>query len=66
LRVASENLAEVRYARGEMQIRFHSGHRWYSYSGVPEKVYRELIGASSKSEYFNRNVKEKYDVRKVG
>jgi hypothetical protein len=64
LRVASEHLADVKYSHGTLEIRFHSGHS-YSYYPVPEKKYRDLLAAPSKSEYFRREIKGKYNYQKV-
>lgn len=54
--VNSSNLSSVGYDNGTLYIRFNRGGL-YSYSNVPEYVYRELLSASSKGTYFHTYIK---------
>lgn len=62
--VKSSNIKSVGHEQQILEIEFHSG-AIYSYSGVPEKVYTELMSASSHGVYFNKNIKEKYQTNKI-
>jgi len=63
-RVSSTNLSSVGYENGILEIHFRNGGT-YQYYGVPESIYRSLMGASSKGRYFARHIKGKYRDRKV-
>lgn len=63
--VSSSNLSSVGYERGTLYIAFNSGGL-YSYSGVPESVYRELMAASSHGKYFAKYIKGIYPYRRIG
>lgn len=43
----------------ELDIVFTSG-KPYRYFDVPSKVYRELMAASSKGEFFNQHIRDRY------
>lgn len=57
--VNSSNLSAIGYDSGTLYVRFNSGHL-YTYSNVPEFVYKNLMGASSKGSYFAANIKNYY------
>jgi hypothetical protein len=59
--VVSSNLKSIGYdlASQTLEIEFHSG-QVYQYFGVPEKVYRELIAASSHGKYFHKRIRDRY------
>ena len=63
--VDSSNLSSVGYESGTLYVRFHNGGL-YAYSGVPERVYRELLNADSHGKYLARFVKGVYPYRKIG
>ena len=63
--VSSSNIESVGHENRTLYIRFHSGGL-YSYSGVPESVYTALLNASSKGQFFHRNIKNVYSYRKIG
>lgn len=62
--VVSSNISSVGYERGTLYVSFHSGST-YSYSGVPQYVYKELLNASSKGKYFAANIKNSYPYNKL-
>lgn len=57
-RVESSAIASVGYApeRRRMEVEFTSG-RVYEYTGVPESVYRGMLGAESHGRYFTAHVR---------
>lgn len=62
--VESSNLRSVGYENGTLYVSFHSGST-YSYDGVPQSVYENLLNAPSKGKYFNTNIKNRYPYRKL-
>ena len=54
--VTSTNLMSVGYEHGTLEIEFRSGSV-YQYYGVPENIYRGLMGASSKGTYHHQHIK---------
>lgn len=63
--VSSSNLDAVGYEKGTLYVRFKNGSL-YSYSGVPEYIYNELMNASSKGSYLATYVKGHYPYSKIG
>ena len=63
--VSSSNLDSVGYENSTLYVRFKNGSL-YSYSGVPEYVYKELMNASSKGHYLATYVKGHYPYSKIG
>jgi hypothetical protein len=65
--VSSSNLRSVGYepARRLLEIEFHHGGV-YQYTGVPEPVYRGLMGAGSKGSYHADHIKDRYNYRRIG
>lgn len=65
--LASSNLSAARYddETQELEIDFASGST-YSYSGVPESEFDNLVNAGSPGGYFHRNIKNGYAFRQVG
>lgn len=63
--VSSSNLNSVGYENSTLYVRFNDGSL-YSYSGVPEYVYNELMNASSKGRYLAAYVKGHYPYSKIG
>ena len=47
-----------------LEIEFLSGKK-YLYKNVPEKVYRELLSASSKGRYFDEQINGIYAYQRV-
>ena len=43
----------------ELQVRFHTNAD-HTHSGVPEAVIRSLMNSTSKSAYYNRNIRGKF------
>jgi hypothetical protein len=64
--IVSNNLRSVGYDAQHqvLEIQFHAGGI-YQYHEVPVKVYNELMTASSKGSYFERNIKHKYQERRM-
>ena len=50
-------------AARELHITFVGGGA-YTYYHVPKQVYAAFRGASSKGQYFNANIKDRYDFRR--
>ena len=48
-----------------LEIEFHSG-AVYVYLGVAREVHQELIGAESKGQYFNSEIRDDYEFVRVG
>jgi len=65
--VSSSNISSVGYAHESetVYIQFNSGSV-YTYKGVPEHEFQNLLTASSVGSYFNRNFKNTYPYEKVG
>lgn len=65
--VVSRDLASVGYEASTktLYVSFHKGGT-YSYSNVPEGVYRGLMSAPSKGQYFRANIRTSYAYRKIG
>jgi len=65
--VKSSNLKHVSYDsdRRELTIVFNYQNSRYVYSSVNKRVYTNLINATSKGKYFDRNIKDKYQFRKL-
>jgi hypothetical protein len=59
--VLPSTIRSVRYDRdaAALDITFMSGQT-YRYLSVPLEVYVDFIGAGSKREYFNRNIKDAF------
>lgn len=64
--VSSSNLRAVGYDHDSsvLEVEFHNGYI-YQYRGVPSFVYSSLMNASSKGQYFNGFIRDRYPYRKV-
>lgn len=62
--VDSSNLSSVGYEDNTLYVSFNHGGT-YSYSGVPQSVYQNLLNASSKGKYFAANIKNSYPFKKL-
>lgn len=64
--VSSSNLQSVGYDRDSsiLEVKFHNGHV-YQYRGVPSLVYASLMNASSKGQFFNGHIRDRYPYRKI-
>jgi hypothetical protein len=47
-----------------LELQFRTG-AVYQYFLVPPRIYRDLLGATSKGSYFNQNIRGKYPYRRV-
>lgn len=65
--VSSSDIESVGYDQGSglLEIEFHSGGI-YQYFNVPVTIYENLMFASSHGKYFHQNIKDIYQVAKVG
>ena len=59
--VKSTTLAALAYhgSLWQLELEFRNGSV-YLYSAVPEHTYQELLQASSKGQYFNRNIRGRF------
>lgn len=59
--VDSSVIADAAYGQTVpvLTIRFQTG-RVYHYYDVPEEIYRDLMAAESKGQYFNRRIRNQY------
>ncbi|NQU99157.1 MAG: KTSC domain-containing protein [Parcubacteria group bacterium] len=64
--VQSSNINSVGYDEESqtLEIKFRSGGT-YQYYGVPKSLYIDFINASSIGRYFYRNIKGKFNYRKM-
>jgi hypothetical protein len=63
--VTSSVIARVEYDAdtAELLVWFHAAGGPYAYLDVPEDLYEALLAAPSIGGYFNRKVRERYEVR---
>jgi hypothetical protein len=47
-----------------LELQFRNG-ALYRYFLVPQQVYRDLMGASSKGAYFNQNIRGRYPYQRA-
>ena len=47
-----------------LELQFLNG-AVYQYFFVPQRVYRDLLGARSKGGYFNQNIRGRYSYQRV-
>lgn len=66
IRLDSTALAWVRYLEQDriLQVGLRSG-REYEYSEVPSGVYRELLAAQSKGQYYNANIRNDFPCQEI-
>jgi hypothetical protein len=59
--IASTAIARIEYddLSQQLEVKFTSG-RSYTYYGVPREVYLAFVNASSKGQYFNAHIKDRY------
>jgi len=65
-RVVSSNLATVGYNHRAkvLEIEFHTGSI-YRYRGVPDETHAALLSAESKGQYFARQIRGRYEFRRM-
>ncbi|MBX3062632.1 MAG: KTSC domain-containing protein [Anaerolineae bacterium] len=61
--VESTVIDAVGYSR-VLEIKFESG-RIYQYYDVPERIYNEMLKATSKGKYFNSHIRGKFNYREI-
>ncbi|MEM7184911.1 MAG: KTSC domain-containing protein [Spirochaetota bacterium] len=64
--VTSTNIKTVCYNSVERTLRivFYQGGV-YDYQGVPEKIFKHLLGASSKGSFFTDFIKDRYQTLRI-
>ncbi len=64
--VKSRGLATIGYSKRlhALEIEFNRGGT-YRYFDVPPLLYRELVAAGSKAQYYNKNIRGKYRAVRV-
>jgi hypothetical protein len=62
--VQSSVIDEIDWHNRELTVRFTTG-RVYVYSHVPQFVYFQFLGAASKGEYFNHEIRDHYRFREL-
>lgn len=64
--VESSNINQIGYdaVAQELSVRFNSGSV-YVYKGVPGPVFADFLGADSKGQFLNQNIKGQYEFAKV-
>ena len=65
IHVNSSNLEAVDYENGILTVLFRNRAK-YQYLGVPQVVFQNLLGVSSKGGYFARYIKGRYPYRRIG
>jgi hypothetical protein len=65
--VESTSIEAIGYDRQtqELYVRFRESGRTYAYWEVEENVFEEFLGAASKGNYFNREIKGEYSYGQV-
>jgi hypothetical protein len=65
--VDSKSLRSVGYdaSTRKLEVEFHSG-RVYAFAEVPASVHDWLMRSPNKGGFFNRMIRERYEVRQVG
>lgn len=56
----SSNLIMAAWEGGRLYLEFQNG-RVYSYEGVPEALYEELLAAESAGKFFAKRIKDVYE-----
>lgn len=62
--IGSRNIRKVVWSDNKLTITFVSG-RVYEFYSVPESVFDQMEGSLSAGEYFDRNIKGKYEYKEV-
>ena len=61
--IESSAIEAATWDDGELRLTFQDGRR-HTYSGVPQRVFEELIDAGSVGAYFNAYVRDRYSQRR--
>lgn len=60
----SSVIRHFRYANGDLDVEFVSGRR-YRYLRVPEIVYEKMRRSSSKGEFFNAQIRDRFEFERL-
>jgi KTSC domain len=65
VQVESEAIEEITYdpVRSMLFVRFRHGD-WYSYSGVPTRIYEAFLAAESHGRFFHEKIRDRYPFRR--
>ena len=63
IEVESSNIGAVKYEGNTLYVRFKTG-AVYSYDGVSEELYKQLLNAPSIGKFFAANIKNAYSFNK--
>jgi hypothetical protein len=65
--VKSSMMTSIEYDENarELDIAF-KGSKTYRYFDVPLEIYVEFLDAESKGQFFNDNIKDRFEYREVG
>lgn len=62
--VESSTIEAVGYEGTTLEVKFKTG-KTYRYQAVPEQVYNELMGSSSKGSYFAKHIRNEYTCERL-
>ena len=65
--VESSFITDIAYYEplGMLEVKLKNGQE-YSYPGIPKKVFKDLMRAKSKGEFFNRVIKKQRQMKLLG
>lgn len=65
--VSSSSISSVGYdsSSSVLEVEFANGSV-YQYFGVPQNVFDDFMNASSKGQFFNFNIKDRYSTARAG
>ena len=63
--VTSSQIAEVGYENGTLAVKFKGGAT-YTYAGVPQATFDEMLKAKSVGTFFGKTIRGKFEYKKVG
>lgn len=62
--VQSSNISEVGWESDVLEVAFKTGSV-YRYTGVPERIYRDLMQSASVGKFFAAEIRGKYAMTKI-
>ncbi|WP_108813544.1 KTSC domain-containing protein [Loktanella sp. Alg231-35] len=55
----SSAIGQIEWSNGTLSIWFHDSGK-YDYYGVPQSVYDAFLNSSSKGQFFNDHIRDRY------